>query len=119
MESIGEKLKTSREAKALSIDQIARDTNIAKRYILALEHEDFEIFPGEPYLLGFLRNYSDYLGLDANEMIALYRFQDTGTACPHGAAHEEQWLVCFFKNVLVAVPVLVIIVAALILAYHL
>lgn len=73
MESLGEKLKATREEKSLSVDQVARDTNIAKRYILALEEEAFSDFPGEPYLIGFLRNYSDYLGLDAEEVVGLYK----------------------------------------------
>ena len=73
MESIGDKLRANREEKGFSIEQIARDTNIAKRYLEALEDEDFTAFPGEPYLIGFLRNYADYLGLDPEEMVTLYR----------------------------------------------
>ncbi len=73
MESIGEKLKSARESRGLTVDQIARETNIAKRFISALEEEAFDVFPGEPYLLRFLRNYADYLGLDAEEMVTLYK----------------------------------------------
>jgi cytoskeletal protein RodZ len=72
MESIGDKLRQEREQKGYSIEQIARDTNIAKRYLEALEAEDFSVFPGDPYLIGFLRNYSDYLGIDPDEMVTLY-----------------------------------------------
>jgi cytoskeletal protein RodZ len=73
MESIGEKLKTAREEKGYSADQVARDTNIARRFILAMEQEDFSAFPGDTYLLGFLRNYGDYLGLDSERLVNLYR----------------------------------------------
>ena len=73
MESIGEKLKAKREELGFSIDQVARDTNIAKAYLTALEDEHFEEFPGETYLIGFLRNYSEYLGLNAEEVISLYK----------------------------------------------
>lgn len=73
MESIGDKLRNEREQKGYSIEQIARDTNIAKRYLEALEAEDFSTFPGDPYLIGFLRNYSDYLGIDPDEMVTLYK----------------------------------------------
>jgi len=73
MESIGEKLKTARVEKGYSPDQVARDTNIARRFILAMEGEDFEVFPGDTYLIGFLRNYADYLGLDPDRIINLYR----------------------------------------------
>ena len=73
MEALGEKLKTTREQKGFTFDQIARDTNITRRYLEALEKEDFSQFPGEPYLLGFLRNYGEYLGLDVQELISAYR----------------------------------------------
>ena len=58
MESFGEKLRATRENLGYSIEQIARDTHIAKKYLIALEDEDFSIFPGETYLKGFLQNYS-------------------------------------------------------------
>jgi cytoskeletal protein RodZ len=73
VESLGDKLRTAREEKGYAYDQVSRETNIAARYIEALEKEDFAKFPGEPYLLGFLRNYGDYLGLDVPELLSLYR----------------------------------------------
>jgi cytoskeletal protein RodZ len=73
MESIGEKLRTTRTQKGYSLEQVARDTHIAKRFIEALEAEDFDVFPGEPYLLGFLRTYSEFLDLDSQEMVSLYK----------------------------------------------
>jgi len=73
MESLGEKLKNTRLEKGLSFDQISRETNISLRYLEALEVENFDIFPSEPYILGFLRNYSTYLDLDVQKVISLYR----------------------------------------------
>ncbi len=73
MESIGEKLKGMRDSKGYTLEQVARDTHIAKRFLTALESEDFAMLPGEPYLLGFLRNYAEYLGLSAQEMVSLYK----------------------------------------------
>jgi cytoskeletal protein RodZ len=73
VESLGAKLKAARESKGYSYEQVSRDTNIAARYLEALEREDFASFPGEPYVLGFLRNYGDYLGLEVQELLSLYR----------------------------------------------
>ncbi len=73
MESIGSRLKKAREERGYSIEQVSRETNIARKYLRALENEDFSDFPGDTYLLGFLRNYSDYLGLDSDEMVAFYK----------------------------------------------
>ncbi|MCL1814650.1 MAG: helix-turn-helix domain-containing protein [Treponema sp.] len=73
MESLGDKLKTTREAKGYTYDFVGRETNIARRYLEALENEHFSKFPGEPYLLGFLRNYGEYLGLNVDELFSMYR----------------------------------------------
>jgi cytoskeletal protein RodZ len=73
VESLGDKLRTAREAKGYSYEHVGRETNIARRYLEALEGEDFSKFPGEPYLLGFLRNYGEYLGLNVDELLSLYR----------------------------------------------
>jgi len=73
MESLGEKLKDARNEKGLTIDQISRETNISVRYLEALESENFSVFPGEPYVIGFLRNYSSFLDLDVQKVISLYR----------------------------------------------
>ncbi len=73
MESIGKILKKARENAGFSIDQAARETHISKRYLVALEEEDFTVFPGEPYTIGFLRNYAEYLELDADELVGLYK----------------------------------------------
>lgn len=73
MESIGEKLRTARDNRGITIDQATRETHIARNYLIALEAETFDDFPGETYLIGFLRSYSKYLELNDDEMVALYR----------------------------------------------
>ena len=73
MESLGEKLKTARETKGISFDQAGKDTKIAYRYLEALENENFSCFPGETYITGFLRNYGNYLELDVQGLLSLYR----------------------------------------------
>ncbi len=72
MESIGARFNQTREARGYTLEQVARDTHIAKRFLEALEKEDFAVFPGEPYLLGFMRTYANYLGLEPEETVALY-----------------------------------------------
>ena len=73
MSPIGETLRAAREAKGLSLDRVSDETNIAKRYLAALESEDFSAFPGDPYAIGFLRNYADYLGLASDDLVATFR----------------------------------------------
>ena len=73
MESLGEKLRTTREDRGLSLDQVGLDTRLAMRYIEALESENFSKFPGEAYITGFIRNYGAYLELDVEELLSLYK----------------------------------------------
>jgi len=75
MESIGKHLRESREHRGLTVDQISRDTNISRHYLVALEEDRYDAFPAEPYVIGFLRNYSEYLGLDTESLIGKYRTQ--------------------------------------------
>ncbi|MFH0974728.1 MAG: RodZ domain-containing protein [Spirochaetota bacterium] len=73
MEKIGEKLRNARELKKLTIKDVSKETNITVRYLEALEDEEFDKIPGEPYLLGFLRNYAEFLKLDGNEIVQGYK----------------------------------------------
>lgn len=72
MESYGAILREAREQKGLTVSQVAKATSISDAYIKALEEEDVRAFPGEPYLVGFLRNYSNYLGTNSEELIRYY-----------------------------------------------
>ena len=73
MEYLGEKLKSTREGKDIDLDQASKDTKISLRYLKALENEDFSGFPGETYITGFLKNYGNYLDLDVQELLSLYK----------------------------------------------
>jgi cytoskeleton protein RodZ len=73
MESLGQKLRETREQHNFSVEQVARDTHISKQYLEALEQEDFSVIPGETYIIGFLRNYAEYLSLNPEELVALYK----------------------------------------------
>lgn len=73
MESLGQKLREAREQHNFSLEQVARDTHISKHYLEALEDENFSTIPGETYIIGFLRNYAEYLSLNPEEIVALYK----------------------------------------------
>jgi transcriptional regulator with XRE-family HTH domain len=73
VEAIGEMLKNAREARKLSIKEISKETNISSNYLTALEEEDFDKLPGETYVVGFLKNYAEYLKLDVDEIVNCYK----------------------------------------------
>lgn len=72
MESYGALLKKTREELNLSIEEVETKTSITRQYIEGLEEERNEAFPGEPYMVGFLKNYADFLGLKSDDVLKLY-----------------------------------------------
>lgn len=73
MQTLGNLLKTTREERGYTIDQVIHETNISRSYLENLEEELFEEFPAEAYLIGFLRTYAEYLGIDPEKAVALYK----------------------------------------------
>lgn len=82
MANIGARIQETRLKKGLTLDRIADDTNISVRFLAKIENDDFTGFPGEPYIVGFIRNYADYLGLDPEEIVATYRRKDAAAVPP-------------------------------------
>jgi cytoskeleton protein RodZ len=72
MSELGTLLVRAREARGLTLEDAERDTRISRRYLQALETEQFEAIPAPVYARGFLRSYSQYLGLDPQEALALF-----------------------------------------------
>ncbi len=69
MAGIGEALRSTRERRGLSIDEVARDTRISPRFLEALESEQFEELPAPVYVRGFIRSYAGYLKLEPQPLL--------------------------------------------------
>lgn len=72
MIGIGPALRKAREQASKTIDEASRDTKIKAEYLQALETEAFDALLGDVYVRGFLRSYSQYLGLDPDKVLAAY-----------------------------------------------
>ena len=66
---IGDLLRRERERQNLSIKDIEKATSIRALYIDAIEKGEYKTLPGEVYAKGFVRNYANYLELNANEIV--------------------------------------------------
>lgn len=66
--TVGERLREAREAKGLSVEDIAAQTRIPTRHLLSLETGDWAKLPAATYSIGFAKNYAGALGLDRNEI---------------------------------------------------
>lgn len=75
MKDIGNFLRERREARGISLIEAEKDSKIRKKYLQALEEGNLNLIPGKTYIIGYLRNYSKYLGIDEeniNQIIQTY-----------------------------------------------
>jgi cytoskeleton protein RodZ len=73
LSTIGEALRSAREAQGKSLDEAAAATRIRSSYLEALEREEFGELGGNVYAKGFLRAYAGYLGVDPAPLLEAYR----------------------------------------------
>jgi cytoskeleton protein RodZ len=69
----GERLRQAREDKGLTLRQVEEATHIRRVFLQALEEERIADLPGDVYARGFVTTYASHLGLDAQELVRLYR----------------------------------------------
>lgn len=67
-ESLGEKLRAAREARGLTVEQLATVTRINPSFILALESGRWDLLPGRVYLWTFTKACAEALDLNAQEL---------------------------------------------------
>ncbi len=64
MSDLGNLLKTTREAKKITIKDVVDETRIREPFILILEEGAFTKLPSYIHAYGFVKKYAEFLGLD-------------------------------------------------------
>lgn len=77
MSSVSHILRQTREAKGISLEEVAQRTYIKLPYLVALEEGDIEKLPAPVYIHGYIRQYAKLLGLNGSELVLQYQ-QDAG-----------------------------------------
>jgi cytoskeletal protein RodZ len=72
MSPLGETLQRARLSRGVTFEEAERVTRISRKYLEALELENFSILPAPVFARGFLRSYADYLGLDPAELLPFF-----------------------------------------------
>lgn len=75
MQTVGEILKRQREKNNLTLTEAEAATKIRIKFLRALESDDYTAMPSVSYAKGFVKIYSDYLGLDSSRILAFFRRQ--------------------------------------------
>lgn len=85
MSDLGALLRKAREERGLSLDDIQELTKIRKRYLEAIESGDHSVLPGSFYVRAFVKNYSEAVGLDPDEVLRLYQHEVPAPAVEQAA----------------------------------
>ncbi|MCE7886249.1 MAG: helix-turn-helix domain-containing protein [Alphaproteobacteria bacterium PRO2] len=80
--SVGEILRRTRIHYEQSLPDIERALRIRASQLEALENGNYAMLPGRVYIIGFIRSYSEYLGLDGDKMVNLFKKQVGGRETP-------------------------------------
>lgn len=73
MRTVGQVLKQEREKRFYSLEEIEKATKIRKELLNALEEGQYSKLPPQTFVQGFIKNYGRFLGLDVNNLLAIYR----------------------------------------------
>ena len=95
IDSVGQRLRAAREAKGLTIEDVASSTRIPTRHLLSLEESDWGKLPASTYSVGFAKNYAGAVGLDRAEIAEQLR-AEMGSELP---AHYSTATVDSFEPV--------------------
>jgi cytoskeletal protein RodZ len=75
MPALGEEFRSAREARGLTLSDVAEQIHIRSVYLNAIENEDWKSIGAPVYVRGFIRTYARFLGKDAEDAVA--RFNQT------------------------------------------
>lgn len=84
----GQLLCSTRKARGLSIEEVARTIKFTPRQIEALERDDYASLPGATVVRGFMRSYARFLQLDADSVLAGYESQMPKLAASMGVVSD-------------------------------
>lgn len=73
MVHVGQRLAQERIKKKVTLEEVAKATRIKTTFIKAIEEGNYKILPSSAYAQGFVKKYSEFLGLPTKEILALFR----------------------------------------------
>ena len=77
-DSIADTLRLARQEHGQDLRTVAQILRIRYTYLEAIEKGAFEQLPGTAYVLGFLRTYAEFLGLDGQQIVERYKCEVQG-----------------------------------------
>ena len=113
---LGERLRSARKARALTLEQAASSIRLEASVLRALEDERYEVLGAAVFIRGHLKAYARLLGLSEESVLAAYRAADPNADAPAKVTRElEKPLTTTPGPVAIALAVFIAIVAMLLL----
>lgn len=75
MPEIGSTLREARMRARIDITEVEQATKIRAKYLRAIENEEWALLPGSTFVKSFIREYADYLGVDARSLVEEYKLR--------------------------------------------
>ncbi len=75
MKTVGEILRQARAERGFTLEQVEKSTKIRKKFLIAIESDEYSSLPSQAYAKGFVKNYSEFLGLNSRNVMAFFRRQ--------------------------------------------
>lgn len=88
MKKTGEMLRKAREAKGLSMNEIALSLKINSKILTSIEDGDQTKLPAKTFLRGFVQSYANYLKMNTDEVMAVFA-EEMGSTRPKPVLDEE------------------------------
>jgi cytoskeletal protein RodZ len=88
--TVGEILLEAREKSGQSLETLSLESRVPKKSLQYLETDNYEALPAKVYVQGFLRTYSQLLGLDVQQILSKYELQTGQTHKSRGDLWEVE-----------------------------
>src|SRR5579863_391957 len=88
-DALGARFRAAREARGLSLSDVAEQIRIRSVYLAAIEEENWNAIGARVYIRGFLRTYARFLGMDPEEAVAAFNRTQPGMASGPGLPAAE------------------------------
>jgi cytoskeleton protein RodZ len=89
-EALGERFRAAREARGISLSDVAEQIRIRSVYLAAIEDEKWSAVGAPVYVRGFLRTYARFLGLDPEEAVAAFNRAQPAPPPSNAPAEEPE-----------------------------
>jgi cytoskeleton protein RodZ len=75
IDEIGSLLRNARKNRNEDLSQVASTLRIRQVYLEAIENNQFNVLPGDIYVVGFIKSYATHLGLDSESIVERYKIE--------------------------------------------